>query len=45
MDVNEQFWQEARVTPIECLKKAGSCDHRLLEGPVEAFGEAICLKD
>ena len=42
---NGRFWWEARVTPIECSKWADLCDHLLFEGLVEAFGEAICLKD
>ena len=31
--------------PIECSKKADLYGHLLLEGLVEAFGEAICPKD
>ena len=45
MDVNGRFWWEARVSPIECSNRADSCNHLLLEGIVEAFGETICLKE
>ena len=44
MDVNGRFWWQARVTPIECSKRVDSCGRLLLEGLIEAFGEAICLR-